>query len=179
MSRVGNRILTVPDQTEVLIRGTSVEIKGKLGTLTLEHSPLIAVSLNQNLLVTSRANEEKSTKQLHGTTNSLIKSMLDGVNQGFRKEIEIKGVGYRASLQGSKLTLSVGYSHPIVLDVFPDVKVEVPKPSIVIVSGIDKQRVGQMAAIIRQVRRPNPYSGKGIMYKDEKIRRKEGKTASK
>ncbi len=168
MSRVGNRILTIPDQTEVLIRGTTVEVKGKLGALTLDHSPLIAVSVNQNLLVTSRANEEKSTKQLHGTTNSLIKSMLDGVNLGFRKEIEIKGVGYRASLQGSKLTLSVGYSHPIVLDIFPDVKIEVPKPSIVIVSGIDKQRVGQMAAIIRQVRRPNPYSGKGIMYKDEK-----------
>ena len=179
MSRVGKRLINIPEGTTVTITGASVEVKGKNGTLTREFSPLIAISVKDNVLETTRANEEKHTKQLHGTTNSLLQGMVQGVSEGFKKEIEIKGVGYKAALSGNTLTIAAGYSHPVTLEVIAGVKVEVPKATEIIVTGADKQAVGQMAALIRDVRRPSPYSGKGIMYKGEQIRRKEGKTAAK
>lgn len=180
MSRVGKRIISLPEGTTVSVKENNiVEITGKLGTLTKTFSPLIKIEVSEKQVTTTRLNEEKHTKQLHGTTNSLIQGMVIGVSEGFKKEIEIKGVGYKASLKAGKLEIIAGYSHPVTLDIIEGVKVETPKPIEIIVSGIDKQAVGQMAALIRDVRRPSPYSGKGIMYKGEQIRRKEGKAASK
>lgn len=179
MSRIGKRILQVPNQTEIIIANSEATIKGKLGTLSLTYSPLISLHLENNQLQTKRANEQKHTKQLHGTTNSLLQNMIIGVNEGFKKGLEIKGVGYRASLQGQKLTLNVGYSHPVVIEIPSDLKLTLIKPTEIEISGIDKQKVGELAATIRKVRKPSVYSGKGIMYKNEAIRRKEGKAASK
>lgn len=179
MSRIGKRILAIPADVTVTVTNTKVEVKGKLGTLTQEFSPLISVSVENNSVSTARANEEKHTKQLHGTTNSIIENMLVGVSQGYKKEIEIKGVGFKAAVKGDKLEVQAGYSHPVLLDIIAGVKVEVAKNTEVTVTGISNQAVGQMAAQIRDVRRPSPYTGKGIMYKGEVIRRKEGKAASK
>ena len=179
MSRVGKRILSFKEETKVTINNSQVEIKGKLGTLKRDFSPLIAITIKDNKLTTTRANEEKHTKQLHGTTNSLLQGMIEGVEKGFKKEIEIKGVGYKAVLKDNKIEINAGYSQPIVLDIIENVKLEVPKPTKIIVSGFSKQAVGQMAALIKKIRKPSPYSGKGIMYKGEQIRRKEGKAATK
>lgn len=179
MSRVGNRVLTIPAGTTVTVDGSTVTVKGPLGTLTRTFSSLISVNVENNQVTTVRANEEKTTKQLHGTTNSHIANMIEGVSKGFRKDLEIKGVGYKAVLSGSKLDISAGYSHIVTLQVPEDVKVTIGKPTEVAVTGIDKQSVGHFASVIRAVRKPSVYSGKGISYKGEKIRRKEGKTASK
>ncbi|QJG67132.1 50S ribosomal protein L6 [Mycoplasma phocoenae] len=179
MSRVGKRILNIPNGTEVSINNSYVEVKGPKGTLSYQFSNLITIANENNQVTTTRANEDKHTKQLHGTTNSLIAAMIKGVSEGFTKEIEIKGVGYKATLKGEILEVIAGYSHPVNLSIPSNLQVSVPKPTQIIISGIDKQAVGQFAAIVRDVRRPSPYSGKGIMYKDEVVRRKEGKTASK
>lgn len=179
MSRVGNRTLEIPAGVTINVKGTLVEVAGKLGTLTKDFSPLIAVVVKDNYVTTTRSNEDKHTKQLHGTTNALIQGMIEGVSKGFLKELEIKGVGYRAAMEGKKLVITAGYSHTVPLDIIDGVKVELVKPTEIKVTSIDKQKVGEMAAQIRDVRRPSVYSGKGIMYKGEKIRRKEGKTAKK
>ncbi|TNK82056.1 50S ribosomal protein L6 [Mycoplasmopsis pullorum] len=179
MSRVGNRVLTIPAGTTITVDGTKVTVKGKLGTLERVFSPKITVKVEDNQVTTVRANEEKHTKQLHGTTNAHISNMLKGVSEGFKKDLEIKGVGYKAVLKGSQLVISAGYSHEVTLNIPSDVQVVVSKPTEVSVSGIDKQSVGQFASQVRAIRKPNPYSGKGIAYKGEYIRRKEGKTASK
>lgn len=179
MSRVGKRVLLIPSGTEVLVNQNIVTVKGKLGELTRTFSPLIVIKVENNQVTTERINEEKHTKQLHGTTNSLLSGMIQGVSVGFKKEIEIKGVGYKATLKGNQIEILAGYSHPVLVDIPSTLKVEVPKPVSIIISGNDKQQVGQLAAVIREVRKPNPYSGKGIMYKNEVIRRKEGKKASK
>lgn len=179
MSRVGNRVLNIPAGTTVTVNDTLVTVNGKLGKLERQFSPLITVKVENNQVTTLRANEEKHTKQLHGTTNAHISNMIIGVSKGFQKELAINGVGYKAVYKENQLHVSAGYSHDVILNVPSDVKVEVPKPTIVIVSGINKQSVGEFAANVRAIRKPNPYSGKGIAYKGEKIRRKEGKTASK
>ncbi|ADE19378.1 50S ribosomal protein L6 [Mycoplasma crocodyli] len=180
MSRVGNRVLTIPaGVTFTVDASNNVTVSGKLGTLQRVFSPLITINVENNHVTTVRANEEKHTKQLHGTTNSHISNMLVGVSKGFKKDLEIKGVGYKATLKGNVLEVAAGYSHTVSVNIPSDVKVEVPKATDVLISGIDKQSVGQFAAIVRAIRTPNPYSGKGIAYKGEKIRRKEGKTASK
>ncbi|TNK98449.1 50S ribosomal protein L6, partial [Mycoplasmopsis pullorum] len=163
----------------ITVDGTKVTVKGKLGTLERVFSPKITVKVEDNQVTTVRANEEKHTKQLHGTTNAHISNMLKGVSEGFKKDLEIKGVGYKAVLKGSQLVISAGYSHEVTLNIPSDVQVVVSKPTEVSVSGIDKQSVGQFASQVRAIRKPNPYSGKGIAYKGEYIRRKEGKTASK
>ncbi len=179
MSRIGNRLISIPEGTQVTITGTKVEIKGAKGTLTREFSPLIAIEVKDGTVATVRANEEKHTKQLHGTTNSLISNMIEGVSKGFVKELEIKGVGYKAATQGSDLVVNAGYSHPHTLKIPEGITVTVDKQVQVKVEGIEKEKVGLFASQIRDVRRPSPYSGKGIMYKDEQIRRKEGKAAGK
>lgn len=179
MSRVGNRILTIPAGTKVAVEGSKVSITGPLGTLSREFSSLISINVENNQITTTRANEEKHTKQLHGTTNAHISNMLIGVSKGFKKDLEIKGVGYKAVLNGSILEIFAGYSHTHKLEIPSDLKVTVNKLVEVSVSGMDKQSVGHFASIIRAVRTPSVYSGKGISYKGEKIRRKEGKTASK
>lgn len=180
MSRVGKRIITIPTGVEVSLQeGTNFTVKGKLGSLTKNFSNLIAIVIENNKISTVRANEEKHTKQLHGTTNSLISNMIKGVSEGFKKELEIKGVGYKATLKGNILELAVGYSHLVNLEIPQGLTVVCPKPTEITITGIEKELVGHFASIIRDVRRPSPYSGKGIAYKGEKIRRKEGKTASK
>ncbi len=179
MSRVGNRIINIIEGVEVKVNGTKVEVKGAKGTISRDFSPLIAIENKDGQITTVRANENKETKQLHGTTNALINNMIIGVSQGFKKELIIKGVGYKVSLKGKELVVNAGYSHPHIIEIPEGVNVEVTKPTEVIVTGIEKEKVGQFAAIIRDIRRPNPYSGKGIMYNDEVIRRKEGKAAGK
>lgn len=179
MSRVGNRVLLLPEGTELNIVNNLIEVKGKLGNLSFDVNPLIAIEVNNKEVKTIRANEEKHTKQLHGTTNSILENMIIGVSEGFKKELEIKGVGYKAALKGNQIEVAAGYSHLHFIDIPSDLKVEIPKPTQIVISGIDKQKVGQLAAIVRKIRRPNPYSGKGIMYKNEHIRRKEGKAAGK
>jgi large subunit ribosomal protein L6 len=180
MSRIGNRILTIPQGVEVnIIPDNTVTVKGPKGQLTQKFSPLITISLKDTELTTTRANENKHTKQLHGTTNSLIQGMIIGVNSGFKKELQIIGVGYKAILAGNKLNLALGYSHPIEYLIPQGIVVEVPKPTSVLISGIDKQLVGEVAANIRAYRKPEPYKGKGIRYIDEFVIRKEGKAAGK
>ena len=180
MSRIGNKTITIPAGVEVTIgAGNEVTVKGPKGTLVRQFSPLIAIEQEGQTITCKRANEEKHTKQLHGTTRALLHNMIVGVSEGFTKELQIEGIGYRAALSGKVLTLNLGYSHPIEFTVEDGVTVEVPSATEIKVSGIDKQRVGEVAANIRSFKKPEPYKGKGIRYKDEYIRRKEGKTAGK
>ncbi|SFW06384.1 50S ribosomal protein L6 [Chlamydia abortus] len=179
MSRIGKRVLVIPAGVEVLLENNKAIVKGKLGQLEYTFSPLIKVEIKNNEIVVTRSNEEKSTKQLHGTTNALLHNMLIGVSNGYKKEVEIKGVGYKATLKGNEIEIIAGFSHTVTKQIPEGLKVELPKPTNIIISGIDKQLVGEFAANLRDIRRPSPYSGKGIMYKDEVIRRKEGKTAAK
>ncbi|AHI53293.1 50S ribosomal protein L6 [Spiroplasma culicicola] len=180
MSRIGNRILTIPAGVEVKVETNNVvTIKGSKGELTQTFSPLIEIKVEGAQLSTVRKNEQKHTKQLHGTTNSLLQGMLTGVSEGFVKELEIVGVGYRAALAGNKINLSLGFSHPVEYTIPQGISVEIPKPTEIKISGISKQLVGEVAANIRGYRRPEPYKGKGVKYKNEKIIRKEGKAAGK
>lgn len=180
MSRIGNKTITIPAGVEVNVAaGNEVTVKGPKGTLSRQFSPLITINIVDGVITVVRANEQKHTKQLHGTTRALLFNMIEGVSNGFSKELEIIGIGYRAALAGNKLTLSVGYSHPVEFIVEEGLKVECKSATEIAVSGIDKQRVGEFAANIRATRKPEPYKGKGIRYKGEIVRRKEGKTAGK
>lgn len=179
MSRVGKRIINLPNNVEFNLVNNYLNVKGPLGTLERQFSPLITINRENQVITTTRANEEKHTKQLHGTTNALIANMIHGVSQGYSKTLLIEGVGYRATLKGKILEVAAGYSHLVNLEIPASLVVEVAKPTQVVVKGIDKQVVGQFAAELRQIRRANVYSGKGIKYSDEIIRRKEGKKSSK
>ena len=180
MSRIGNKIITLPEGVNVNVAdGNLVTVTGPKGTLTKKFYDKLTIEVNENTLKISRPDDEKTTKQLHGTTRALLNGMVEGVSAGFKKELEIKGIGYRAQLVGNNVVLNVGYSHPVTVEPVAGVKFEVPSQTEIIVSGIDKEMVGQMAAEIRDARRPEPYSGKGVMYKGERIRRKIGKKAGK
>lgn len=180
MSRIGNKAITVPAGIEVTIaQGNEVTVKGPKGELTRQFSPLMLIELNDGILTVARPNEEKHTKQLHGTTRALIANMIEGTLNGYKKSLELVGIGYRANIVGTKLTINIGYSHPVIFEVEQGVVVACPTQTEIVVTGIDKQRVGEWAANIRAVRKPEPYLGKGIKYKGEIIRRKEGKTAGK
>lgn len=180
MSRIGNKTITIPAGVELTINpGNEVIVKGPKGTLTRTFSTLIEIKVEENVVTCLRANEEKHTKQLHGTTRALLNNMIEGVSNGYSKELNLVGIGYKAAVAGKVLTLNVGYSHPIVITVEDGVEVACPNANKITVSGIDKQRVGEVAANIRSNRKPEPYKGKGIHYTGEIIRRKEGKTASK
>lgn len=179
MSRIGNKTITIPAGVEISVsEGNEVTVKGSKGTLTRQFSPLISINVEGSEVKCVRANEEKHTKQLHGTTRALIANMIKGVSDGYSKKLLIEGIGYRAALSGNKLTLNIGYSHEINYVAEEGIKLEVPDPNTIIVSGIDKQRVGEVASAIRSYRKPEPYKGKGIRYEDEHIIRKEGKTAA-
>ena len=179
MSRIGNKAITIPAGVEVDIKaGNEVTVKGPKGTLTRQFDSSLEIENNEGVITVKRPNDEKHVKQLHGTTRALLHNMVVGVSDGFKKELVITGIGYRAAVQGQTLTLNMGYSHPVIINVEEGVKVECPKQDQIVVSGIDKQRVGEIAANIRAVRKPEPYKGKGIAYKGEHIRRKEGKTAA-
>jgi len=181
MSRIGNRVLAIPAGVEVTIDGNKVTTKGPKGTLDFNFKvENVDVKLDGSNVVVTRKNELKTSKQLHGTTNSIIKSMMVGVSEGFKKELEINGVGYRFQVMGNKVVVTAGYSHPVELVIPAGLKVEMPEKSTteLIISGYDKQAVSEFAANVRKVRGPEPYKGKGIKYKDEHIRRKEGKKAA-
>lgn len=182
MSRIGNRILGIPNGVEVKLDGNNfLNVAGTKGNLNkfLPKGIKIIIDQEKKTISTERPNDSKQIKQLHGTVNSLINGMLIGVSKGFVKQLEINGVGYRANVQGETLNLSLGYSHPVRYDIPKGISIVAPKPTSLEISGIDKQLVGQVAAQIRQFRAPEPYKGKGIKYKDEIIRRKEGKSAGK
>ena len=179
MSRIGNKTITIPTGVEISVSdGNEVTVKGPKGTLTRQFSPLITIKVEGSEVKCTRANEEKHTKQLHGTTRALIANMIAGVHEGYSKTLLIEGIGYRAAVSGNKLTLNVGYSHDIHYTAEEGIKLECPDANTIVVSGIDKQRVGEVASVIRSYRKPEPYKGKGIRYKDEHILRKEGKTAA-
>lgn len=178
MSRIGNKLITVPAGVEVTISaGNEVTVKGPKGTLSRQFNENMEIKLDGEILSVARPNDQKANRQLHGTTRALLNNMVEGVSQGFRKDLEIVGIGYRASLTGTELTLNVGYSHPIILSIEEGLTVNVEKSTKISVEGIDKQRVGEFAAVVRSHRKPEPYGGKGIRYKGEHVRRKEGKTA--
>lgn len=180
MSRIGNKTITIPSGVEVKVSASNeVTVTGPKGTLTRQFSPILGIKIEDGVLTVSRPNEEKHTKQLHGTTRALIFNMVTGVSEGYKKHLELVGIGFKAAVSGQKLTLNIGYSHPVVFEAEPGLKIEVPAVNEVVVSGIDKQRVGELAANIRASRKPEPYKGKGIRYKGEIVRRKEGKTSGK
>lgn len=179
MSRIGNKAITIPAGVEVTIADENeVTVTGPKGTLTKSFSPLMDITVDAGVLTVKRPNEEKHTKQLHGTTRALINTMVEGVTDGFVKKMKIVGIGYRAAVSGNTITLNVGFSHDVKLTAPEGVKVECPDATTINVSGIDKQIVGQFAAEIREIKKPEPYGGKGIRYVDEIVRRKEGKTAA-
>ncbi len=180
MSRIGNKAITVPAEVEITIgAGNEVAVKGPKGTLTRQFNEKLTINLEDSVLTVARPNETKQMKQLHGTTRALIFNMVEGVTTGYKIELEIVGIGYKAAVVGTILTLNVGYSHPVIFDVETGLTVACPTNTSIVIDGIDKQRVGEMAAVIRATRKPEPYKGKGIRYKGEIVRRKEGKTASK
>jgi len=179
MSRIGNLPITIPKGVDVKIGDDNfITVKGPKATLTQSLPKNMIIKIEEGRVIISRPNDLKKNKALHGLTRSLLNNMVIGVSVGFEKKLEINGVGYKAALQGNKLVLNLGYSHPIELVLPKGVSVDVPKATSMIVKGSDKQAVGQFAAIIRSLRKPEPYLGKGIKYADEHIRRKEGKTSA-
>ena len=178
MSRIGNRELVIPEGVTVNIENNVITVKGPKGELNTPFSKEITVEVIDNKIVTKRSNDLKHTKQLHGTTNSLIKSMIIGVTEGYEKGLEIIGVGYRFNVSGNKINISAGFSHPVEVIVPNDLKVESISNTEIKISGIDKQKLAEFAANVRKIRQPEPYKGKGIRYKGEYVRRKEGKKAA-
>ncbi len=176
MSRIGNKPITVPEGVEVTIEGQKVTVKGAKGTLEKEMHSNMKITLENNVITVIRPDDEPLNRSLHGLTRTLINNMIEGVSKEFSKELQINGVGYRASKQGKTLVLNLGYSHPVKMDEPEGITFDVPNPNQIIVRGIDKELVGQMAAVIRTKRPPEVYRGKGIKYIDEHIRRKVGKT---
>ena len=179
MSRIGNRVIHIPSDVTVTLDGNKVTVKGPKGELTEEFNNLISINIEDNKLTCKRANEELFTKSIHGTTNALIENMIIGVSKGYIVELETVGVGYRFQVSGKQINVSAGFSHPVVVDIPEGITVEAPSTTELKLSGIDKQKVTEFAANIRKIRKPEPYKGKGIRYKGEVIRRKEGKKASK
>ena len=179
MSRIGNRKINIPEGVTVTINDNVVTVKGPKGELTNSFNKDMKIDVNENILTITRPNDLKTTKSLHGTTNALIENMIIGVSEGYKKELEIVGVGYRFNVQGNKINVNAGFSHPVEVIVPNDLKAEQVSTTEIAISGIDKQKVSEFAANIRKLRKPEPYKGKGIRYKGEHIRRKEGKKAAK
>ncbi|HHY67918.1 50S ribosomal protein L6 [Kyrpidia sp.] len=179
MSRIGRKPIEIPAGVEVSINGQTVTVKGPKGTLTRNIHKDMVVTIEGNQVVVTRPSDEKLHKSLHGTTRSVIANMVEGVTKGFQKNLELVGVGYRAVKSGNKVTLSLGFSHPVELVPDAGIEIDVPAPNKLVVRGIDKEQVGTVAASIRRIREPEPYKGKGIKYENEKIRRKVGKTGKK
>ena len=178
MSRIGNKVINLPaGVTCTVAADNTAVVKGPKGELSFKFNSEIQILVEESTITLTRPND--SVKALHGTSRAVLANMVKGVSEGFTKKLVITGVGYRAALQGNTLVVSAGYSHNIEFEVPAGIKVELPKNTEIIISGIDKQTVGQFAAVIREVRKPEPYKGKGIAYSDEHIRRKEGKTAKK
>lgn len=177
MSRIGKQPVPVPSGVDVTIDGQTVTVKGPKGELSQSFSDVLAIALEDGAVVVTRPDDSREAKSLHGLTRTLISNMVVGVSEGYAKNLEIVGVGYRAALNGSNLELALGFSHPVVVTPEPGITFEVPAPNRITVRGIDKQRVGQVASEIRAWRKPEPYKGKGVRYEGEYVRRKLGKAA--
>ncbi len=175
MSRIGKAPIPVPKDVEVDIDGGTVRVKGPKGRLERGLSQGMRVSLQGDRIVVERPGDDKTHRSLHGLTRTLVANMVKGVTEGYERTLVISGVGYKAAKQGRKLVLSVGYSHPVEIEPAEGIEIDVPTPTKIVVKGIDKELVGQVAANIRAIRRPEPYKGKGIMYEGEHVRRKAGK----
>ncbi|MCP3977025.1 MAG: 50S ribosomal protein L6 [bacterium] len=175
MSRIGNSPIDVPSGVEVTVKNSHVSVKGSKGTLERTFDDRITIKLEDGVVTLSRADDDRESRSLHGLSRALLANMVEGVTNGYSKELQAVGVGYRAVLKGSTLELQLGFSHPVNVTAPDGVNFEVPEPTKIIVSGIDKQQVGQVAADIRKIRPPEPYKGKGIRYSDEHVRRKAGK----
>lgn len=179
MSRIGRKPITVPAGVEVKIDGNVVTVKGPKGTLTQTFHPNMTIALDGAELTVTRPDDEKLNRSLHGLTRTLLNNMVEGVTNGFKKELEVNGVGYRVQKQGNQIVMNLGYSHQVIVQEIPGITLDVPDPNHIVVNGADKQLVGQFASEIREKRPPEPYKGKGIKYATEVIRRKEGKTGGK
>jgi len=179
MSRIGRAPITVPAGVEVKVEGNLVTVKGPKGTLSREVAAQMTVAQEGNVITVTRPNDEKENRSLHGLTRTLINNMVVGVTEGFKKELDVNGVGYRVAKEGKKLVMNIGFSHQVIVEETDDIQIDVPNPNKIVILGIDKQKVGQFAADVRKKRPPEPYKGKGIKYADEVIRRKEGKTGAK
>ena len=179
MSRIGNKPITVPENVEVKIEDNKITVKGPKGSIEKELHPNMKVTMENNVIKVARPDDEPYNRSLHGLTRTIINNMITGVINEFSRELEINGVGYRAAKQGNKLVLTLGYSHTIEMVEPEGIKYEVPNPNQIIVKGVDKELVGEMAAVIRTKRPPEVYRGKGIKYVEEHIRRKVGKTGKK
>lgn len=177
MSRIGKKPVVIPKGVDVSLTGNDIKVKGSKGELAISVHPEMAVKVEEGEIVVERPSDEKKHKALHGLSRSLIQNMVTGVSEGFAKTLEIIGVGYRAEMKGKTLNLALGYSHPVDFDVPEGVTIETPNQTTIVISGADKQAVGQAAAVIRGFRPPEPYKGKGIRYQGEQVRRKAGKTA--
>ena len=175
MSRIGRKPIAVPAGVDVSIADGVVTVKGAKGTLTQKVHPNMTVTVENGEVLVTRPNDEKENRALHGLTRSLIANMVTGVTQGFSKKLEVNGVGYRVQKQGKDLVMNLGYSHQVVVSEIPGITIEVPSPNKIVITGPDKQLVGQFAAEVREKRPPEPYKGKGIRYAGEFVRRKEGK----
>ena len=180
MSRIGRAPISIPAGVEIKVEDNNVvTVKGAKGTLTQQFNPNMAIAMEDGQLTVTRPNDAKENRALHGLTRTLINNMIVGVTEGFKKELDVNGVGYRVAKEGNKLVMNLGYSHQVIMEEKDGITVEVPGPNKIIVMGCDKQKVGQFAAEVREKRPPEPYKGKGIKYVDEVIRRKAGKTGAK
>lgn len=180
MSRIGKMPISIPAGVDVTVgEGNLVTVKGPKGTLSQQLSDKMTLTKDGSEITVTRPNDEKENRALHGLTRTLLSNMVVGVTEGFQKELDVNGVGYRVAKEGKKLTMNIGYSHPVVMEEIEGITIDVPSPNKIIISGTDKQKVGQFAAEVRGKRPPEPYKGKGIKYTDEVIRRKEGKTGVK
>ena len=177
MSRIGRKPITIPAGVEVKVDGSKVTVKGPKGNLENTFKPEMAIAVEGNEVIVTRPSDNKEHRSLHGLTRTLIANMIQGVTEGFKKELQVNGVGYRVQKQGKDLVMNLGFSHNVVMPEIDGITIEVPGPNSFIISGPDKQKVGQFAAEVREKRPPEPYKGKGIKYIDEHIRRKEGKAA--
>ena len=179
MSRIGRMPITVPANVTVAVDNNVVTVKGPKGELTQAMHPDMIIEVEGTTVLVKRPSENKEHKSLHGLTRTLISNMIEGVEKGYKKELEILGVGYRVAKEGKNLVMNLGYSHQVIMEEIEGITIEVPAPNKIIISGIDKQAVGQFAAEVREKRPPEPYKGKGIRYAGEVVRRKEGKTGGK
>ena len=179
MSRIGNAPVVIPAGVEIKLDGSFVKVKGPHGELEYAFNKNIKISMEDGVVKVERPDNNKENRSLHGTTRALIQNMVTGVSSKFKKELEMIGVGYKSSVAGKKLVINAGYSHPVEMEIPAGLTVEVPQPTKIIISGIDKQVVGAFASNVRKVRPPEPYKGKGIKFEGEVIRRKEGKTGKK
>lgn len=177
MSRIGKKPIAIPAGVNVTIDGSNVTVKGPKGELKNTFADSMAIAVENNEIIVTRPSDAKEHRALHGLTRTLIANMVEGVTNGYSKELEVNGVGYRVQKQGKNLVMNLGFSHQVIMEEIPGITIEAPTPNKIVISGADKQKVGQFAAEVREKRPPEPYKGKGIKYADEHIRRKEGKAA--